>query len=101
VSGASRFAGQRVWIASIVQTLIDGFVLPAAINTHESPRQMIVHRRRRASRHDEREEAERTVLGAIECVLRDATAHPALFVGPGARLGQPSVSRKQLRERRT
>jgi hypothetical protein len=60
---------------------------------------MIVHRRRRAGRHDEREETQRAILGAVQRVLRDTAPHPALFVRPRARVGQPAFGGEQPGER--
>ena len=67
-------------IAAIVETTVDRLVLPSAIDPDQSPRQVIVHRRRRAGRHDEREQAQRLVLGTVERVLPDAAAHLAGLV---------------------
>src|SRR5581483_11692124 len=69
------------------------------VDADEPPREVIVDRRRRAGRHDEREEAQRSVVGAIERVLPDAAAHLARLVWLRAALGQPAVSSEQRRER--
>ena len=45
------------WIAAIVEAAVDRFVLPAAIDSDQSPREMVVHRRRRTDRDDQREQA--------------------------------------------
>src|SRR5439155_18962802 len=57
--------------------------------------EVIVHWRRRALRHDERKETQRAVLGTIERVLTDASAHPAGFVGLRARCRQPAIGGQQ------
>ena len=49
--------------------MVDRFVLAAAIDTHKAPRQMVVDRCGGTRRHDEREQAQRSILGAIESVL--------------------------------
>ena len=88
-------------ITAIVETAVDRFVLSAAIDADETPGEVIVDRRGRAGRHDEREEAERLILGAVERVLTDAAAHSTLRVRLRAAVGQPAVGREQRGEGRT
>ena len=57
------------FIASIVQPRVGRVELRAAIDADQSPREVIVHGRRRSWRHDEREQAQLAGLVAIERVL--------------------------------
>ena len=57
-----------------------------------------MNRRLRAGRNDEREETERAVFGAVERVLPDAAAHPALQIRLTVFLRQPVVGGEQPAE---
>ena len=77
---------------------VDLLVLHAAIEADEPPGEVVVDRRLRAGRHDEREEGQRAVARAVEEPLADAPAHPALRrIGPIGRR-QPVRVCEQRRE---
>src|SRR5439155_11760692 len=85
-------------ITSIVQSPIHRLVLPALIDAHEAPCQMVVHWCRSPHWNDKGKQTQRSILGSIQRVLSDASTHPALIVGTTARGGQPSIGREQRRE---
>jgi hypothetical protein len=53
------------FVARVVEAAVDGFVLRSSVEADETPREMIVHRRRRAGGNHEREQTERAVVSAI------------------------------------
>jgi len=59
---------------------------------------MVVHRRRRAGRHDQRKQTELSGLIAVQRVLADATTHPARRVRLRKLIRQPAVRREQPRK---
>jgi Tol biopolymer transport system component len=82
---------------------VDLLVLGAAVQADEPPGEVVVDRRLRRRRHDEREQRQRPVAGAVEQPLADAAAHAALRrrglvlgrkpVGIGEQLGEAGANR--------
>src|SRR4051794_29663261 len=68
------------FVVAIIDAAIDRFILDAAIDADQPPREVIVNRRLRAGRDDEREQAERSIVSTIQGVLADAAAHAALAI---------------------
>ena len=96
-SGGAPLRASRARDRAIVESAVDGFVLATAIDADDAPREVVVDGRFRADRNHEREQAQRSVLRAVERVLTDAAAHLARIVGPRACVRQPAVEREQAR----
>ena len=87
-----------------VPLCVDLFVLRAAVEADEPPREVVVDGRLRAGRDDEREEREGAVLRAVEEPLADPAAHAALRCRRlildrepprgGEQLGKPRLDRR-------
>src|SRR5438552_11570226 len=77
---------------------VDLLVLRAEVEADEAPGEVVVDRRLRAGRDDEREERQRAVAGAIEEPLADAAAHPALGRGGSVGGRKPVGVGEKLRE---
>ena len=79
---------------------VDLLVLAAAVEADEAPRQMVVDRRLRGGRHDEREERERAVVGAVEKPLADPATHAAVLCRLRVLRRKPAAVREQVGEAR-
>ena len=69
----------RLHLDALVGEGVDVLVLGALVEANQTPGEMVVDRRRLARRHDEREQAERAVLRAVQGPLSDPLAHAALW----------------------
>src|SRR5215510_4653823 len=106
---------QDIEVAGLQRTLLDElespamlavdlFVLSPPIEADEPPGEVVVDRGLRARRHDEREQRQRAVVGAVEEPLADSAAHAALRrrglvlvrepSRVGEQLGKPRLDRR-------
>ena len=88
---------ERAALGQLDALVVDLLVLGAAVEADETPGQVVVDRRRRARRDDQREQRERAVPGAEQQPLADAAAHAAVRVGLLEALREPVGVGEQLR----
>ena len=96
VAGSERTPPRELDAAFL--RIVELLVLIALVEADEPPRQVVVDRGHRPGRHDEAEQAERTVGGAEEEPLADAATHAAVGHVALELSRQPVATRQRLLE---
>jgi hypothetical protein len=91
----------RTLVSSLVDPAVDPFVLLAAIQSDQPPRQVIMDRRAGARRQDQAEERQFSICRPKKKVVSNALTHTAGRVGSPELVGEPVLIVEEVGEDRT